>query len=94
MTKGPEGKLKAQVKAYLDERGAYYFMPVQTGFGAATVDFLCCVKGHFVAIETKIWPRKATARQLLCLNAVQAAGGSGFVAYDMGAVRAALGRHE
>ena len=94
MTKGPEGKLKDQVKAYLDERGAYYFMPVQMGLGAATVDFLCCVKGRFVAVETKIWPRKATPRQLLCLNAVQAAGGIGFVAYDMGAVRAALKRYE
>ena len=94
MTKGPEGKLKDQVKAYLDARGAYYFMPVPMGFGAATVDFLCCVGGHFVAIETKIRPRKPTRRQLLCLNAVQAAGGVGFVAYDMNAVRANLGRYE
>jgi len=94
MTKGPESKLKDHVKAYLDERGAYYFMPVQMGFGAATVDFLCCVQGRFVAIETKIWPRRATPRQLLCLNAVQAAGGVGFVAYDMDAVRANLGRYD
>jgi hypothetical protein len=90
--KGPESKLKDQVKAYLDERDAYYFMPVQMGFGASAVDFFCCVRGRFVAIETKIWPRVATARQLLCLKAVQDAGGIGFVAYDLGAVHANLMR--
>jgi len=90
----PEGALKKQVKAYLNERGAYYFMPLPTAWGANAVDFICCVKGRFVAIETKIWPRKPTPRQLLCLNAVQAAGGVGFVAYDMDAVRANLGRYD
>jgi hypothetical protein len=86
----PEGRLKDEVKAYLDSLGAYYFMPVQMGFGAATVDFLCCVRGRFVAIETKIWPRKATPRQLLCLDAVRNAGGMGFVAYEIASVRVNL----
>lgn len=86
----PEGELKKQVKAYLEERGAYWFMPVQFGMGAATVDFLCCVRGRFVAIETKIWPRKPTARQLRCLKLVRDAGGLGFVAYDLHNVHASL----
>lgn len=86
----PEGTLKAQLKAYLDERDAYYFMPVQMGFGAATVDFLCCVRGRFVAIETKIWPRKATPRQERCMREVRDAGGIAFVAYDLGSVHAQL----
>lgn len=86
----PEGILKKQVKEYLDERGAYYFMPVQMGIGAATVDFLCCVRGRFVAIETKIWPRKPTARQLLCLNRVREAGGIAVVAYELVHVHAQL----
>jgi hypothetical protein len=86
----PEGKLKAAVKAYLDEHGAYYFMPVQMGFGASTVDFLCCVQGRFVAIETKIWPRRATQRQLDCIKKVQNAGGIGFVAYELAAVHVYL----
>jgi hypothetical protein len=86
----PEGVLKKQVKAYLDEHGAYYFMPVQMGFGAATVDFLCCVKGRFVAIETKIWPRRATPRQLACLKSVRDAGGIGFVAYEVEAMQSNL----
>jgi hypothetical protein len=86
----PEGRLKAHVRAYLDGCGAYYFMPVQMGFGAATVDFLCCIQGRFVAIETKIWPRRATPRQLRCLDAVRNAGGMAFVAYDVGTVVANL----
>ena len=32
----PEGKLKNQVKAFLKERGAYFFMPVPTGYGTPT----------------------------------------------------------
>lgn len=56
----PEGKIKDKVKAYLDSIGAYYFMPVQMGYGKRTLDFLCCVRGHFVAIETKR-PGKAMA---------------------------------
>jgi hypothetical protein len=88
--KGPEGKLKAEVKAYLKEQGAYFFMPVQTGFGAATVDFLCCVKGRFVAIETKVRPRRATLRQMRCLEHVRDAGGVAFVAYDIEDVRVLL----
>jgi hypothetical protein len=86
----PEGKLKAQVKAYLLNRGAYFFMPVSFGMGADSVDFFCCVRGRFVAIETKIWPRKATPRQLRCLKNVRDAGGLGFVAYELGAVHANL----
>jgi hypothetical protein len=86
----PESKLKLEVKAYLDGIGAYYFMPVQMGLGAATVDFLCCVKGRFVAIETKIWPRRATPRQMRCLTMVREAGGLAFVAYDISVVRVNL----
>jgi len=39
----PEFKVKRKIKEVLDEFGAYYFMAVQTGYGNATVDFLCCV---------------------------------------------------
>jgi hypothetical protein len=86
----PEGKLKADLKAFLKEQGAYFFMPVQCGFGKRSVDFICCLKGRFVAIETKIWPRKSTPLQRLCLEEVRKAGGIAFVAYDMDTVYANL----
>jgi hypothetical protein len=86
----PEGKLKAEVKGYLRSIDAYFFMPRPTEWGANGVDFICCVRGRYVAIETKIWPRKVTPRQQLCLNAVHAAGGIAFVAYEMADVYANL----
>lgn len=71
----PEGKVKAEVKKYLKERGAYFFMPVQSGYGAATLDFLVCLNGKFVAIETKAPGKKLTARQGLVRDAIADAGG-------------------
>jgi hypothetical protein len=52
----PEGKVKLEVKKLLKSFGerVYYFMPVQTGYGKAGVgDFVCCVNGKFLKIETK-----------------------------------------
>lgn len=31
----------------------YVWMPVVTGFGKRSLDYICCVRGQFVAIETK-----------------------------------------
>ena len=73
----PEGRVKAQVRQVLKAWGAYTFMPVQMGYGAATLDLLCCIRGRFVAVETK---RKGalghvTRRQLECMDQIRAAGG-------------------
>ena len=86
----PEGKFKAEVKGYLHAIDAHFFMPLPTAWGANAVDFICCVRGRYVAIETKIWPRKATPRQLNFLRNVRNAGGIGFVAYEMANVYAQL----
>ena len=39
----PEGRVKNAIKEVLDKFGVYYFMPVQTGFGAAGLDFHCVI---------------------------------------------------
>lgn len=75
MAQTPEGKVKAQVKAILKRFGAYQFWPVQTGFGATTVDCLCCIDGKFLAIEVKAKAGKLTPRQELTLREVSKAGG-------------------
>lgn len=31
----------------------YVWMPVITGFGKRSLDYICCVRGQFLAIETK-----------------------------------------
>jgi hypothetical protein len=79
MAMTPESRVKEKVKAYLRGKNAYFFMPVQTGYGAATVDFLCCVDGRFIAIETKAPGKKPTKRQRATLLAIIAAGGNAFV---------------
>lgn len=73
--KTKEGKLKDQVKTFLKEKGAYYHMPVSSGYGSPTLDFVGCYKGRFFAIETKAPGKKPTARQQATINAMKTAGG-------------------
>ena len=73
--KTPEGKVKAEVKKYLKDLGAYYFMPVQTGYGAAGVDFYICYEGWFIAVETKAGEAVPKPRQRKVLEDVDSCGG-------------------
>ena len=76
----PEGKVKAQVKKILAEFGAYYAMPVSGGFGnAGTPDFLVCIRGKFLAIETKAKGNKPTALQEAAMQKIREAGGRALV---------------
>ena len=68
MAQTPEGKVKAQVKSLLQLHDAYYFMPVQSGYGMQTLDFLGCHRGRFFAIETKAPGKKPTPRQELTIE--------------------------
>lgn len=82
----PEGKVKAQIRQWLLARGAYYAMPIGSGFGNAGVpDFLCCIKGHFLAIEAKAPGRRSTvtALQKRNLQQIQDAGGSALLVDDV-----------
>lgn len=85
-----ENLVKKRVREYLMEIGAYTFMPVQMGMGAATLDFLCCYKGRFIAIETKATGKKATKRQELIALAMQEAGAVTILAYGVEDVQQAL----
>ena len=73
--KTPEGKVKAEVKKYLKEIGAYYFMPVQTGYGRRGVDFYICYKGQFLALETKAGKAEPSPSQRKVLEDVEHCGG-------------------
>lgn len=76
----PEGKVKAKVKKVLLEVGAYYAMPMGTGYGNAGVpDFLVCFVGRFVGIECKANGGKPTALQLKNLADIESAGGLAFI---------------
>ena len=76
----PEAKVKAKVKKTLLEIGAYYAMPIGSGYGNAGVpDFLVCYKGIFVGIECKANGGKPTALQLKNLADIESAGGTALI---------------
>jgi len=76
----PESKVKAKVKKILMDMGAYYAMPLGTGFGNSGVpDFLVCFQGAFFGIEVKANGNKPTALQLHHMSEIRKAGGRSFV---------------
>ena len=74
-----ESFVKMRVKKLLAKYGAYMFMPVQSGYGAAGLDFYCCHRGRFFAIETKRPGKHLTPRQELIKEAIEKSGGTVFI---------------
>ena len=80
MAAPPESKVKAKIKKILAEYNVYYAMPIGTMFGNSGVpDFLCCVRGRFLAIEAKAGKGKTTALQDKHLEDIRQAGGVALV---------------
>lgn len=80
MAATPEVKVKKQIKKLLDDAGAYYAMPIGTGYGNSGVpDFLICHKGRFIAVEAKAGTNKPTALQEMHLQRIRARGGTALV---------------
>ena len=76
----PEGKVKAAVRKLLETSKVYFFMPSANGYGRAGIpDFVACVKGHFLAIETKAGKGTTTALQDREIARINAAGGTAIV---------------
>lgn len=76
----PEGKVKAKVSRLLKTTpGVWYTMPVPSGFGESTLDYLGCHLGRFFAVETKAPGKKPTARQENTMAAIRRGGGTVFV---------------
>jgi Holliday junction resolvase len=78
----PEGRVKKQLRAVLDELGVYYFMPATGGYGRSGVpDIVGCARHQFFAIECKAKGGKLTALQHREINKIIMEGGRAFV-YD------------
>lgn len=76
----PEGKIKKQVNALLDQyKPIYRYWPVPSGFGASSLDCIVCYLGFFIAIETKAPGKKPTPRQEFCMDEMREAHGTVFV---------------
>ena len=74
-----ESKVKKSVAKVLDAHGVYRHSPVMNGMGAPSLDFICCHKGKYLAIETKKPGGKPTPRQELTIASIEAAGGKTMV---------------
>lgn len=80
MASTPEALVKKRIRIILETTGAYFAMPIGTGYGNSGVpDFLVCHKGHFVAIEAKAGKGKTTALQEFHLSKIREAGGKALV---------------
>ena len=76
----PESKVKNKIKVVLTKYSVYYAMPIGTMYGNSGVpDFLCCIKGRFLAIEAKAGKGKTTALQDKNLHLIEKAGGVSLV---------------
>jgi hypothetical protein len=72
----PEGRVKKRVKEILNELGAYYTMPMGTGFSSSGApDFIICIAGLFYGIECKANGGKPTALQMKHHDDIRKAGG-------------------
>lgn len=80
MATTPEAKVKKRVKEILRILGAYYVMPVTSGYGnSGAPDFLVCYTGKFIGIECKSRSGRVTALQRKNLDLIDNAGGWSFV---------------
>ena len=87
-----EALVKKEIKRGLAARGIWFFMPVQTGYGRRSVDFICCWQGLFLAIEAKAGDNKLGRQQQATLEEIKEAGGRAVVAYSWADVEEALER--
>lgn len=80
MASTPEGKVKKTVSALLRSvPDLYYFMPVPSGYGESSLDYLGCYRGKWFAVETKAPGKKPTDRQNMIIERIKKAGGAVFV---------------
>ena len=76
----PEGRVKGQInRAIKTLPRCYKFMPVQSGLGAKSLDYLLCINGLFVAIEAKAPGKDYTPLQREYKKEIEDAGGIVFL---------------
>lgn len=76
----PEDRAKNGVKALLKKHSVWHFKPNINGMGVNGIpDFICCVKGRMLAIETKGAGKKPTPLQQTKIDGINEAGGVAIV---------------
>lgn len=89
----PEGKVKKAVREFLRKHDIWFYQPVQNGMGQVGIpDFICCFRGHFIAIETKA-PGKmhtVTANQQRVIDQIREHGGLALVVDSVDSLQVVL----
>jgi len=79
-----EGDVKSKVKDILNGIGAWWYMPVQTGYGVKGIpDFVCCLNGKFIGIETKFGKNDLSKWQKVQIERIKDANGTVFVINEL-----------
>lgn len=88
MSKTPHGKLRAEIKQYLESIGAWVFAVNTQGYGRKGIpDLMGIWRGRGFGVEVKVLPDKPTPWQERELAALTDAGGLAIVAYSLEDVR-------
>lgn len=76
-----EKQFENKVKSYLKEKGCWFvkYWGGAEFTKAGVPDLLCCINGHFVALEIKSETGKTSELQFHQLNEINKAGGIGIV---------------
>ena len=73
----PEAKVKRDVAKILDRYNVYYFFPPANGYGRQGIpDIICCIHGHFLAIECKAGKGTTTVLQEREIAKIKQHGGT------------------
>jgi hypothetical protein len=84
-----EARVKVWIKAVLakyKKHGIYYFMPVPSGYGTSTLDYLGFLNGYGFAIEAKRTDGQPTARQRSIITRIAQSGVPVFLIKDQDGV--------
>ena len=71
LEKDVKKRVSALLRLAMEHEPLYVWMPVVTGWGKRSLDYICCIQGQFLAIETKAtgeWLRpdqRERAREML-----------------------------
>ena len=77
-----EKNFENKIKRYITDRGGWCVKFFANGMTKRGIpDLLCCVNGHFLAIEVKADNGKPSDLQLYQIEQIKRAGGSAMVLY-------------
>lgn len=89
----PEGRLKREIKAYLNSRGIYWAIIPEGAYGkSGDPDIIACYKGMFVGLEAKTYEGYQSNIQKVRQREIEDSGGVYAIVRSVEEVEKALDR--